>query len=199
MFKIRKAAAALCLSGLVIGGTATAAFASTASASRAAAPAQSAQVVGTWCGYQVVRAPNGLFVRSGPSTRYRVVGGLADHQRTTGDCTSMGAWIHLSNKYNHYHSPSSARGWSDGYYLSKTAKTTTMYWCGYRVYQAPNGLYVRTGPGRTYRVIGGLANGQRTTGSCGTVRGWVHLSSKYNHYHSPKNARGWSDGRYLRK
>lgn len=201
MINIRKTAAALCLSGFVIGGTATAAFASTTSTAQATATTQSVQVVGTWCGYQVVRAPQGLYVRTGPGTGYRVIGSLRNGQRTTGDCAKVRGWVHLSNKYNHYTSARGARGWSYGSYLaSKPAKrTVTTYWCGYRVYQAPNGLYVRTGPGRTYRVIGGLANGQRTTGSCSTVRGWVHLSSKYNHYHSPRNARGWSDGHYLRK
>jgi uncharacterized protein YgiM (DUF1202 family) len=201
MINIRKAAAALCLSGFVIGGTATTAFASTTSTAQTTATTQSVQVVGTWCGYQVVRAPNGLYVRTGPGTGYRVIGGLANHQWTTGSCSSVRGWVNLSNKFNHYHSPSSARGWSDGYYLAKKGSkpSTVGYWCGYRVYQAPNGLYVRTGPSTVYRVIGGLANGQWTTGSCSTVRGWVHLSDRYNHYSSPWNARGWSYGHYLHK
>jgi uncharacterized protein YgiM (DUF1202 family) len=196
MINFRKAAAALCLSGFVIGGTATAALASTASTSRATTP-QSVQAVGTWCGYQVFRAPNGLFVRTGPGRNYKIIGSLANGQKTTGDCAAVNGWIHLSNKYNHWNSPASTRGWSDGYYLTKPAAPMT--WCGYQVYQAPNGLYVRTGPGRSYKVIGGLANGQWTTGSCSAVRGWVNLSNKYNHYHSPASARGWSDGHYLRK
>jgi len=196
MINIRKAAAALCLSGFVIGGTATAALASTASTSRATT-AQSTQAVGTWCGYQVFRAPNGLFVRTGPGRNYKIIGSLANGQKTTGDCAAVNGWINLSNKYNHSHSPASARGWSDGYYLRKPA--TAMTWCGYQVYLAPNGLFVRTGPGRTYKVTGSLANGQWTTGACAAVKGWIHLSNKYSHWHSPASARGWSDGHYLRK
>lgn len=216
MINIRKATAALCLSGFVIGGTATTAFAATASTSQASvtseatitseatvtseatATVQATQVVGYWCGYQVVRAPNGLYVRTGPSKGYRVVGSLWNGQWTTGSCAKWRGWVNLSDKYNHWTAPSSARGWSYGYYLQQKPTTVT-YWCGYQVFRAPNGLYVRTGPGRSYRIVGGLANGQWTTGSCATVRGWVNLSSKYNHYHSPKNARGWSDGHYLRK
>jgi uncharacterized protein YraI len=124
------------------------------------------------------------------------VGSLRNGAWTTGACAKLRGWVHLSDKYNHWRAPSTARGWSDGSYL---AKPVTMSWCGYRVTGAPNGLYVRSGPGRGYWVIGGLANGQRTTGACGTTRGWVHLSDKYNHYHSAKTARGWSDGHYLRK
>ncbi|MGD0554750.1 MAG: hypothetical protein ABSA93_07205 [Streptosporangiaceae bacterium] len=202
MINVRKAAATLCLSGFVIGGTATTAFAATASTSQATvtsettATVQATQVVGYWCGYQVVRAPNGLYVRTGPSQGYRVVGSLRDGAWTTGSCAKWRGWVHLSNKYTHWTAPKSARGWSYGYYLQKPV---TMSWCGYRVTSAPNGLYVRSGPGRGYWVIGSLANGQRTTGACGTVRGWVHLSDKYNHWHSPWNARGWSYRHYLSK
>lgn len=202
MINVRKAAVVLCLSGFVIGGTATTAMASTASASHATTRAQSAQLVGYWCGYQVVRAPHGLFVRSGPSTGFRVLGSLRNGQLTTGSCAKTRGWVHLSNKYNHWHPPLSQRGWSSGNYLNRhkrVATTTTIIFCGYRVSGAPSGLFVRNGPGRNFRVVGGLANGQRTTGSCGTVRGWVHLSNKYNHFHSPANARGWSSRHYLRK
>ncbi len=210
MINIRKAAAALCLSGFVIGGTATTAFAATASTSQATVTseasisstattiAQDTQVVGSWCGYQVVRAPNGLYVRTGPGRGYRVIGSLRNGAWTTGSCAKVRGWVNLSDKFNHWTAPKTARGWSDGYYLQQKPATVT-YWCGYRVTSAPNGLYVRSGPGKGYWVIGGLANGQRTTGDCGTVRGWVHLSDKYNHYRSPWNARGWSYRHYLRK
>jgi uncharacterized protein YgiM (DUF1202 family) len=208
MINIRKAAVALCLSGFVIGGTAGTALASTASTSQATASAlsvqaqsviqaQSVQVVGYWCGYQVVRAPDGLYVRSGPSTYYRVIGGLWNGQWTTGSCAKVNGWVHLSSNYNHYWSPGWARGWSYGYYLS--TPTPPVYWCGYQVYRAPDGLYVRSGPSTYYRVIGGLANGQWTSGSCAKVNGWVHLSSNYNHYWSPGWARGWSYGHYLHR
>jgi uncharacterized protein YgiM (DUF1202 family) len=199
MFSIKKAAAALCLSGFVIGGTATAALASTTADSQTTTTAQSQtfQVVGSWCGYQVFRAPNGLFVRTGPGRNYKIIGSLANRQKTTGDCATVRGWVHLSNKFNHWHSPASARGWSDGYYLAKPA--AVMSWCGYQVYRAPNGLYVRTGPGQAYKIVGGLRNGQWTTGDCAAVKGWIHLSNKYNHYHSPASARGWSAGRYLRR
>jgi uncharacterized protein YgiM (DUF1202 family) len=202
MFNIKKAVAAVALSGAVLGGTATTAFASTSATSgahTATAATQGMQLIGSWCGYQVFRAPNGLYVRTGPGTGYRVIGSLWNGQWTTGSCTKVRGWVHLSNKYNHWYSPRSARGWSYGGYLRSTAKVKPVYWCGYQVYRAPNGLYVRTGPSTMYRVIGGLANGQRTTGSCAMVRGWVHLSDKYNHYHSPRNARGWSYGHYLRR
>ena len=101
MISFKKAAAALCLSGVVMGGTATTAFAATASTPQSGSSAQAFQVVGKLCGYQVVRAPNGLYVRTGPSTMYRVVGGLMNGQHTTGDCAAVRGWIHLSNKYNH--------------------------------------------------------------------------------------------------
>jgi uncharacterized protein YgiM (DUF1202 family) len=212
MINIRKAAAALCLSGFVIGGTATTALASTASTSQATTIAQAtstaqaattsqatsiAQADGYWCGYQVFRTSHGLYVRSGPGTYYRILGGLFNGQRTTGSCATVRGWVNLSNKYNHYGSPVSWRGWSYGYYLHKPS--APVYWCGYQVILAPRGLFVRSGPGTYYRILGGLFNGQRTTGSCATVRGWVNLSNMYNHYGSPVSWRGWSYGYYLRK
>ena len=199
MIDIKKGAIALCLSGLAIGSTAGTALASTASTARATTAAQSTQVAKDWCGYKVIRARNGLYVRSGPNHVYRVVGSLNSGERTTGACAKVRGWVHLSSMYHHYaHVSKKARGWSYGYYLGGTMAANS--WCGYQVFRAPQGLFVRTGPGRGYWVIGALRNGQWTTGSCATAHGWVHLSNKFIHYpHVSTNARGWSYGFYLRK
>jgi uncharacterized protein YgiM (DUF1202 family) len=200
MIDIKKGAIALCLSGLAIGSTAGAALASTASpaATTRATTVQAAQVSTSWCGYQVVRAPDGLFVRTGPSRVYRVVGALYNGEMTKGECAKVHDWVHLTDMYHHYAGVSkNARGWSYGYYLS-SLRTSSM--CGYTVVRAPDGLFVRSGASREYRVVGALYNNERTTGSCSTTNGWVHLSDKYHHYAGvPSNARGWSYGYYLRK
>lgn len=200
MFDLKKGALALCLSGLAIAstaGTALASTASTASATQTTATVQTATKAGTLCGYQVYRTRHGLFVRSGPGTGFRILGALNNNERTMGSCTTIRDWVHLSNMYHHYAGVSkNARGWSFGFYLRNLSSSGL---CGYQVYRAPSGLFVRTGPGTGFRVIGGLANGQHTTGSCTEDHGWVHLSNKFNHFSGSPNARGWSSGFYLRK
>jgi SpoIID/LytB domain protein len=111
-----------------------------------------------------------LNIRSGAGTTYTVVGSLKHGQAFTITGES-GSWYTLSyNGKTAYVSKSYVTKGA----ASATPPAVTTGQTG-TVYNAPQGLYVRTGPGTNYKILGGLANGN-TIKIAGQSGDWYKVS-----------------------
>jgi uncharacterized protein YgiM (DUF1202 family) len=123
----------------------------------------------------------GVNIRSGPSTKTAILGGLYRGQTVTAISSSngwtkiefAGSTAHVASKYLTKGSklPSPKR------IASGTVKITT------------TALNLRTGPGLSYKVIKVLKEGTRVTMTGKTARGWVQLVNG--------KSTGWSSMQYL--
>lgn len=117
-------------------------------------------------GYVTVTAGSGLYVRSGPGSGYSVVGGLPygsvvyTYSYSNGWYRVSGGWIAAD-----YTSPGGGGGGGGGGGAD-----------GYVTVDAPIGLYVRSGPGTGYSVVGGLSDGE-TVYTYEYSNGWYRTSS----------------------
>ncbi len=117
---------------------------------------------------------SGLNVRSGPSTRYRVVTVIRKGQRFNVVARS-GSWRKLQ--------VGGTQGWASGSYL-RTVSGGSSSGGGAAYTVTASALNVRSGPSTRYRVVGTVRRGQRVTvrGSSGAWRkiafgggaAWVH-------------------------
>jgi cell wall-associated NlpC family hydrolase len=107
----------------------------------------------------------GSNVRSGPGTSYSVVGGLSAGTRVTGTYTSNN-WLDLGNGRFVAGSLLTATdpGGSTPAPPSETVRWVTV------------GSNVRSGPGTSYPVVGGLSAGTRVTGTL-TSNGWFDMGN----------------------
>lgn len=116
-------------------------------------------------GYVTITASSGLYVRSGPGTGYAVVGGLPNGSVVYTYGSSNG-WYRVSGGWiaGDYTSPGGGGGGGgsspDGYVTVDT----------------PIGLYVRSGPGTGYSIVGGLSDGD-TVYTSDYSNGWYRISS----------------------
>ncbi len=112
-------------------------------------------------------ATTGLNVRSGPSTRYSIVGGLNKNQVVT-VLSQSGNWYRISyGGGTGYASASYLRPYSGGSTGGGTVATGTVY--------AVSSVNVRSGPGTGYTIVGELARGQAVT-KVGTYGNWTMIN-----------------------
>jgi peptidoglycan hydrolase-like protein with peptidoglycan-binding domain len=118
-------------------------------------------------GYVTITAGSGLYVRSGPGTGYSVVGGLPygsvvyTYGYSNGWYRVSGGWIAADYTSSGGSGNSGGGGGSpDGYVTVDTSI----------------GLYVRSGPGTGYSVVGGLSNGE-TVYTYEYSNGWYRIAS----------------------
>lgn len=114
----------------------------------------------------VVRATNGANIRSGPSLQHGIVGAASDGSTVSG--TMEGGWLRLPD----------GRGWISGTVLRTPGEGTpappeTATW---RV-SASGGANIRSGPGTSHSIIGGLAHGTQVRGALSS-NGWVDLDGR---------------------
>lgn len=124
-----------------------------------------------------VNARNGLNVRLGPSTGYRVVRTLPNGQLTNTSGRVSNGWAQLDNgnwvaqRYLTYNTNAGGTGGGS----PTTARVASVY-----------GVNVRSGPSTRFRVINGLSNGTIVRTSGRTSGRWVQLANGY-----------WIHGDYL--
>lgn len=117
-----------------------------------------------------VSARNGLNVRKGPSTGYRVVRTLYNGQAVNTSGRLSNGWAQLDNgdwvvrKYLNYSTNSGGTGGGS----PNTARIKSVY-----------GVNVRSGPSTRYRVINGLSNGTKVKISGRKSGKWVQLANGY--------------------
>ncbi|GAA5168130.1 transglycosylase family protein [Ornithinimicrobium tianjinense] len=116
---------------------------------------------GTWW----VKATPGANIRSGPGLTYSIVGSAANGTQVTG--TMSDGWVRLAD----------GRGWVSATTLTTTAPapapappSSSTSW----VVTATAGANIRSGPGTSYRIVGGAAHGTTVTGTLSD--GWVRLA-----------------------
>jgi uncharacterized protein YraI len=122
-------------------------------------------------GVVTVTTPIGVNIRSGPGTGYAVVGGLGYGARVS-TYGSSGGWHRVNG------------GWISSFYTSAGGgggggNPGGGSGGGYRTVVAGSGLYIRSGPGMGYGVVGSLGNGASiptysySNGWYQTNSGWV--------------------------
>ncbi len=131
---------------------------------------------GSSTGTVTVTAPIGVNIRSGPGTGYAVVGGLGYGARVNTYGSSYG-WHRVNG------------GWISSSYTSAGGGDNNAGGGGgspdYRTVVAGSGLLVRSGPSRSYGVVGSLGYGASVR-TYGYSNGWYQTNS------------GWVSADYVR-
>jgi uncharacterized protein YgiM (DUF1202 family) len=123
----------------------------------------------------------GVNIRSGPSTKAAILGGLYRGQTVTAISSSDG-WTKIQFAGSAAHVASK--------YLTKGSKLAAPKQLGPgKVKITTTALNLRTGPGLSYKVIKVLKEGTRVTMTGKTARGWAQLVSG--------KSTGWSSMQYL--
>ena len=123
----------------------------------------------------------GVNIRSGPSTKTAILGGLYRGQTVTAISSSQG-WTKI--KF------AGSTAYVASRYLTKGAELPTPKKIGPgTVKVTTTALNLRTGPGLSYQVIKVLKDGARVTMTGKTARGWAQLVSG--------KSTGWSSMQYL--
>ena len=125
-----------------------------------------------------VKSLSGVNVRTGPSTRYRIVNGLRNGTNVKISGRRSGQWVQLANGYwihGDYLSFNSVSGGGTGGGSPSTATVKSL-----------SGVNVRTGPSTRYRIVNGLRNGTNVKISGRRSGQWVQLANGY-----------WIHGDYL--
>ena len=127
------------------------------SSSQACPPSGAKFKVCSDCG-DIYYATTDLNVRSGPGTKYSIVGALAKNQQVT-RVGKSGNWYKLltTDGSTAYASASYLKLYKTGSAPAEKEETTQA--CGY--YYATTGLNVRKGPGTSYKVVDELNKGDR--------------------------------------
>jgi len=122
-------------------------------------------------GVVTVTTPIGVNIRSGPGTGYAVVGGLGYGARVS-TYGSSGGWHRVNGGWISSSYTSAGGGGGGGNPGGGSGG-------GYRTVVAGSGLYIRSGPGMGYGVVGSLGNGASiptysySNGWYQTNSGWV--------------------------